>query len=698
MSFLFTNPLLLAALAGLGIPVIIHLLLKRKSPRLRFSTVRFFQKQDEQASSKRKLRNLLLLLLRLLVFALLVLAFARPYLPFLTNPATARQPRAVVVVLDHSASLQANDGAGLRWNQARKAVRELLAGLGGEDRAALVVCGGGARVAAGFGPASVITQVLEGLLPGNGDGELSLGLREAVRLVEQRDPKFQASLVVVSDFQRVGAQNLGSAPVPAGLEVKLVAVGDLAAPNVAVVDLHLDTANDALPHAIVANHGDEKVSALETELRVDGALAFERTLSLVAGGVTNLELILPVLKPGWHSTEFRVKARDPLALDDVRFATCYTPEPVRVLVVEGRRSQRSFSEPSFFVAAALDPAFGTTNVSHSAFALQKVGPDELAGLLHRSPTNGPEVVLLPAQKSLPGGVVQAVQGFVKAGGGLMLWVGDEINVSRFNADFSEVSPAVLRAVETADEPEGWHLGEHDKEAAMFASFRLPDSGNLALPGFQRRFTLTPMANSRVRARFEDGIPLLLDRDVGRGRVVLANTSADTAWSDWPKRKSFVPWLHDTTRFLSGRGPEAAARSGAEWLADAGEDLELGPSAFKTEFRLAGPDGHETKVTADAQGRLDLNLTTPGVYSLRDTVGNEVRRWAVNVPASESDLAALRPEEFQQQLVRVPEAAANPLGVGLFGPSRNQREFWRVLLLGALVLLVGETILSNRSYA
>jgi hypothetical protein len=82
MPFLFTNAIFLSALAGLAIPVVLHLLLKRKSPRLRFSTVRFFARQDEQATSKRKLRNLFLLSVRLLLFALLVLAFARPYLPF----------------------------------------------------------------------------------------------------------------------------------------------------------------------------------------------------------------------------------------------------------------------------------------------------------------------------------------------------------------------------------------------------------------------------------------------------------------------------------------------------------------------------------------------------------------------------------------------------------------------------------------
>ena len=107
----------------------IHLLVKQKSPRLRFSTVRFFQKQEPQASAKRRLRNLLLLLLRLLVFALLVLAFARPYLPWAAGATPPARRQQVILVLDRSASLQANDGRGIRWVQAKKVARDLLASL-----------------------------------------------------------------------------------------------------------------------------------------------------------------------------------------------------------------------------------------------------------------------------------------------------------------------------------------------------------------------------------------------------------------------------------------------------------------------------------------------------------------------------------------------------------------------------------------
>jgi hypothetical protein len=100
MPFLFTHAFLLSALAGLGIPVLLHLLLKQRNPRMKVSTLRFFEVVHTRSSSRRKLKNLLLLLLRLLVFALIVLAFARPYLPegWSGQPRPKRQD--VILVLD----------------------------------------------------------------------------------------------------------------------------------------------------------------------------------------------------------------------------------------------------------------------------------------------------------------------------------------------------------------------------------------------------------------------------------------------------------------------------------------------------------------------------------------------------------------------------------------------------------------------
>ena len=101
--------------------------------------------------------------------------------------------------------------------------------------------------------------------------------------------------------------------------------------------------------------------------------------------------------------------------------------------------------------------------------------------------------------------------------------------------------------------------------------------------------------------------------------------------------------------------------------------------------------------ADAQGRLkDADLGVPGHYSLRDSAGHEVRRLSVNSPAQESNLESLRPGDFLQQLTRIQEKPKETLAAGLFGLHNDQHEFWTVLLLAALVLVLVEPFIANRT--
>ena len=697
MPFLFTNAIFLSALAGLAIPVVLHLLLKRKSPRLRFSTVRFFARQDEQATSKRKLRNLFLLSVRLLLFALLVLAFARPYLPF--GLGAAGQPaRQLILVIDTSASLQARDAAGPRWPRVQKAAQALLAGLHAEDRAALVVCGGKGGVVSGFAPASLVGAKLAQLQPTGGAADLADGLRAAVRLTQVGALRQTTTVAVISDLQRTSAENLRAVTLPTDLELQWHQIGDIATPNLAVTELNLDPPDGAPPTAMVASFSDEAASALRTELRMDGRSVSQGACSLGVGVKTNLNLVFPALKPGWHSAEFEVTANDGFPLDDRRYEAFYVPEPIRVLLVEGRSGGRSFAEQTFFLGAALDPSAGTTNGAASPFALQKVGWEGLATAL-RSETAGfrPEVVVLPAGRQLLPEAGSALREFTKRGGGVLVFVGEDTTANRYNADFAELSPVILRGVETATDEDGWHLGAREPSAAIFAPFRPVNSGNLALPTFTHRYGVSVESTGGILARFEDEVPLMVAKTLGNGRVLWVNTSADTAWTDWPKHKTYVPWVQQTAWYLSGREVAGRLRAATNWVVGADGEWDLGPAAAGSPFRLRSPGGAESTVVADSRGRWSTNLVQPGIYSLFDPTGRERQRWAANIPTAESDLLAWRSAELASQVKRVPPETGQSLTAGLFGSTRNQREFWRVLLGAALVLLFLETFLSNRSH-
>jgi hypothetical protein len=697
----FTNAWMLAGLAALSIPVIIHLLLRRRKKRLRFSTVQFFLKQDEQSSQRRKLRNWLLLALRLLICTLLVLAFARPYLEKLATNGPGQQHRQVLILLDRSLSMQATASDGPKWVRARESARQILSQLKLDDRAALVSCGSRAEVLSEWAPAAAVGRLLPELQPTCGAANMCDGLQQARRLLSLVPPESAATLYIISDLQRTGCQNLASCPIPQQVEIKLITVGDLVTPNLAIMDLQIDARQDAPPHAVLANLSDEDAPDLKLQLSVDGQVIASHALALGAGALTNLELALPALKPGWHDAALQVRANDALALDNARFQTLFVPQPARVLVVETRPGKRSFEEESFFVTAALDPAMGSTNALPSAFAVQKVSADELAVRLTASKGRPLcELVMLPGLKSIPSTLGFALTTYVQSGGGLLLFLGEGVSANQYNAGFRDLLPAQLGAVEVCPDPESpWRIGQYNTNVALFAPFNMPNSGDLSLARFLSRFALTVREPGAIAARFEDEVPVVVTGAVGRGRVVLVNSSADTVWNDWPKHKTFVPWLHGAAHYLAETTRPETVERPANIVAGVDASLELGIKSAQASFVVHTPDGKDLPAKADEQGQIrDLVVSKPGVYSVHDAAGLEVRRMAVNVPPQESDLAAITPGDFTQQLVRVSETRPMTLAAGLFGPSGNHRELWRVLLMGVVLLLMVELFVANRTLA
>jgi hypothetical protein len=695
----FTNLALLGGLAALGIPILIHLLLKRKTQRLRFSTVQFFVKQDEQANRRRKLRNWLLLAVRLLLVTLLVLAFARPYLKNSAAAGLLEKRRAAVFVLDRSASMHATAGGQTQWARALELARQTLTEFRGEDRAALVACSTRTETLSPLKPAPVIARLLNDVKPEFGSANLADGLRQALNVLPKADATTALTIYVVSDLQRNACQDLPTVPLPKEVELKVLNASDLFAPNLAILDVQVEGQIRPVARLHVKSFADEQANSLKTVLVVDGRELTQGMISLPAGAETNVVLSLPALKPGWHSVEARLQTKDSLKIDDARHRAFFIPEPVGVLCAETKGGSKIYERDSFFVASALQPTTDATNDIPSLFAVTLSAPDELRQkLTAEAQAKAPSAVVLPALRPIPAGLGDALAAFVRSGGGLLLFVGEGMSANRYNAEFLDLLPARLDKAESRPAG-GWRLDEFDKTLSMFDPFAGALAVNLRLPEFTHRFSLTPHEGCSVLARFDDGTPLLLGRNVGNGRVVLVNTSAEASWSDWPKRKSFVPWLHGAVNYLANRSNKETLQPSA--LFTAGEDAKivLGPRWKGAALTIAGGDGATDPVsaTADDEGRLQhVSFTKPGIYSARDRNGTEVRRWSVGVPARESELASLTSQDFQKQVVRDKEPAPASLEANLFGEANGPRELWRLLLMAALLLLFVELFLANRT--
>src|SRR5688572_12590242 len=199
MSFL--NPFLLFGAVALAIPVLIHLVRREKSEIIPFSSLMFLLKVPKRAIRQQKIKNLLLMALRLLILALLVGAFARPYLTQASAPATnANSNRGVVLMLDTSYSMR----YGNNFDKMKAEAQQRIDSLGAGDRMALVEFNESPSLL--NRPTSdkgALRAALNTLKPSYG----ATRFYEAFSLAERVLGEFsgdQKELVVISDFQRNG--------------------------------------------------------------------------------------------------------------------------------------------------------------------------------------------------------------------------------------------------------------------------------------------------------------------------------------------------------------------------------------------------------------------------------------------------------------------------------------------------------------
>jgi hypothetical protein len=581
-------------------------------------------------------------------------------------------------------------------DRAKKAMRASVTALEPPDQLSVIACGPQPEVLGDNLAPTEFLQLLDKLPPTHGTTELGKGLRLAAKLVSSHAADSN-TVYVVSDLQRNSCRTFSFA-IPQTATLKLLNFGDVLTPNLAVTHLQLIPGGSETGKASLANFSDEDATC-NFRLFIDGEQSGKFQAALPAGGATNLPVSAPALTPGWHSAEVRLEAKDALGFDNSRYQTLFIPSPIRTLVVESRRTEKVFQQETFFVCSAIDPAFGMTSQAGrpanptSALTVEQCAITDLAGKLQNRPkATSAQVIVLPGLKTVPSSLPETLLGFVKAGGGVLLFLNDSVSLNHYQSELRELLPAQLDKFENASEFD-WHLFEYEQDSPVFAAFRGPGDGNLSLPRFKRRTALKPFENSSVLARFQDGMPLLVAQKLGNGRVVVANTSADTAWSDWPQRKTFVPWLHGLIQFLANSRAGGTA-PGPEILAGSASELPTALSSQATQFNLIFPDGTTVK-TPDSQGRLpDLNLS--GIYSMRDTQGAELERLAANVPVSESDLAAMTPAEFLRQVPRSEQTNENALQSGIQSGRAGHRELWRSLLAIMLVLVLLETLLSNRT--
>jgi len=713
MSFL--NPIFLLALAAVSIPLLIHILSRRKVPVVPFSTLRFISSSSRRSMRRVNFRRLLLLALRMIAVGMLALAFARPVVQGgMASLFPADAPRDVCVLIDRSYSMRLEGEGGDVFTRAKKRVLEVLRQLEGRDRLCLLAFDKSSEIlySGGF-EEEAASKAVEEMRPTWGTSELARAFNAARGLLALGRGEAK-ELFVISDFQsgivlqggdslgyRGGvdtsaSQSTGDAErrgrmerspvrvffVPVQAEnTSQVAITDVTVPR---VRLHK---NEVVKLGIhIKNFSSGVGMDFPIEVVLDGERILERAVTMGPGESKVIDVAFPVYKTGWLKGVVK-KKRDKLAADDSRYFVLKVQDKVKVLLVSDR--------DWFYLAQAVSP-----ETSEGDIELRRIGWGGLQGRVLR----GMDVLVLGPASVVPRGAVELIKRFADEGGKVIVVVSPEIT----EVAKALSSHAIRIRYEQLDS--GFETVRKPLRDVPFLSpFDREDWDGFLRLRFRRFAVVRGVPAKRVLLRFANDYPFVWIEPHARGSVIFACMDPRPDAGELVLSPYFLPLVQQLIlaagELYEGRrsflvGDEIVwkgevARSVTCRMPD-GTSIKAEPVSAGDARDLAGSIEMSRVKEWDGLYRI-APAESPGYITVLE--GDEtVDVLAVNCDAGvEGDC---RPMDMEEVAERLGVERYRVIGEGddiehLVSVSREGVELSRFFLLAALAALVLEVIVAQR---
>jgi hypothetical protein len=699
----FLNPTILIGLAAAAVPLVLHFLSRRRVTEIEFAPLRFLLATQERQMRRMSLRRLLILLLRMAIVVLLVLAVARPMLRAgLPGISAGGEGASVVLLIDDSASMQAELTGGRVFDLARDEAAAIVSALDSSDEMAVL----------GFG-ASVHPLFSEFI--GNGDlvrssiAEMECTAEssnymvalDAAREFLSRGTRARREIYLIGDFQKMRIDSLEIARWQAGqvgetevaVYLRPVEPEPFVNRELAAVERPaalLRAGETTLLHVDVAQDGRSE-QAVPVFLDMEEVTIAETEVSLPAGGVRRQSFPLTLPDTGDLGTTARMRP-DRYSLDDAMHAVLAVSEQVSVLMLRGIEQLPGEGDPLLFLLAALDPEnSGTGRFSPRV---------EEARSFDLAPLATTPVVIIVNPRELGAARRAALTDYLEEGGTVLLFVGD---------------PRVERYVDGTLLP-AWGLPglgpfrenaqSHDRleivapDHALFEGFDEEARTTLSEASLYNFYRL-PAGVGRPLMVWADGGGAVVEASVGEGRLILcafdpAATSGDLVYSPM-----FLPLVQRLTGYLATAGWGRFAR---EFLVGERVSVEAPDGANNdTDFFLVSSTGERRAAILDASAqparvRVDA-VAQPGLYRF-EADGEVIATVAVNVDRSESRREWWTPDAFaavfgtEDAPLRFASLDGDVIAEAL-ATARQGRPLHPLLLWLAGILMVIESFLARR---
>ncbi|MBI3329929.1 MAG: BatA domain-containing protein [Nitrospinae bacterium] len=722
----FLNPAFLWGGLAASIPIIIHLINRRRARVVRFPAVAFVLRSERRVARKYRVKQWLLLALRTFILFLLTTALAEPMLqPERGDVAEINQARAVVLILDNSMSMAYQIGGATCWELAKELAGLVLQDLRPQDQGAVLPLIPATQSRASSSEfragdpdtrhptpdtpdvlnsdrAGLVQEVQKLSLTHESGGFVAPFQLAHTLLQPSSAPKKE--IVVITDSTRtpwVGFEPSAFKVIDPQVRVTVITVGSESPPsNVTVRDVRMENppvvagVRTKLTASLV-NFGALGRKNLPVQLRVDDRTLDQRIVDLPQRSGLDVPFDVIFDRPGYRAGSIQL-ASDALPVDDTFYFTVPVRKTLRPLVIDGDPRTTLVASETFYLTNALNPE----RAGRPGPIQPRVVPVEEAESLQLGDF---DVILLANVRALSASFRTRLLEFAKRGGGVWWFLGHQVDPGTYNRELFEsptrLLPTRLGMRLDRDDAHPVTLRVLDTTHPLLQPFAGPGQDALAGVRVRRLFTTETASlpsTTHVLLALPDGQPLLLAGEVGPGRVLLFTSTADVDWNELPVTTGYLPLVHAGVAYLARR--ERSERLGADVRIPHPIQITTPAEPREVLVTITDPQGKETRLRVEGQdGRGEArypDVRRPGFYRLK--VGPEEGLVAVNTPLEESDVTRIPPEELGEKFRRSPFAFVRwERGSPLYPPQVEPTSLAGWFLLGLLALALVEGVCANR---
>ncbi|NUQ24850.1 MAG: BatA domain-containing protein [Saprospiraceae bacterium] len=670
MQFLY--PAFLFALLSLAIPVIIHLFYFRRFKKVYFSNVRFLKEIKEETSSRSRLRNLIVLAMRLLALLFLVLAFAQPFIP--QDVEVKQGAKAVSVFVDNSFSMSALSQDVPLVDRAKQRAREIVEAYSIEDQFQVLTNdfeGRHQRLVSREDALALIDEI--GVSP---------AVRELSKVLARQEQTLNSGkytnqvAYIISDFQR-NITDIGNY-ADSTFEINLVPLQSVQERNISIDTAWFETPVQLLNQTDqlvvrVSNYSGENAENIRLSLQYEGQLKPVGELSVPANSTVSDTVPFTILRTGWH--EARLQLTDyPVQFDDSYFLAFNVAEKIKVLNIyentPNRYLQSAFAGISYFEAKSSP----SRSLDYSRFAEN-------------------QLIVVDGLRSISSGLAAELLQYARRGGNVLVFPAKDADLMSYRSFLTAFPANELMAFENIER----QVGSINTQEFVFNDVFENAGANLKLPVTKGNFKFTNYNNRKEEQllSYRDGSSFLSKYPVERGHLYICAAPMNEEINNLPLNgEIFIPMLYKMA-LSSGQKRPIAYTLGVDEVVSADHRTTSTEMVYK--FKGLGEEFIPQQRIVGSTVFLTLNeeVKEAGFYQLFMQSDTILQKMAFNYNRKESELDYYNPTDLQTWVgdnAKVIDINDNTVLTAKIEERSKGVTLWRWCVILALLFLAAEVLL------